>query len=236
MGSMNMKRATIVLTASVISAVSLSYFVAFAQSPELEQKMMAIKQASAENKQKLAMYSWQETETISIKGNVKDTKVYQVHMMGGQQQKVLMEDAKAAAPSGGRMKQRVIANKTEEYQEYGQSIGALAKQYTTPNPDLLMQAKQAGNVSFQPGAGTISLVIKNYLKPGDAVTMTLSEQTHAPVSVQISSYLSDPSDVVTIAAQFAQLPDGTNHVSTTNIDGVSKQLTINEQNANYQKM
>jgi hypothetical protein len=236
MGSMNMKRATIVLTTSVISAVSLSYFVAFAQSPELEQKMMAIKQASAENKQKLAMYSWQETETISIKGNVKDTKVYQVHMMGGQQQKVLMEDAKAAAPSGGRMKQRVIANKTEEYQEYGQSIGALAKQYTTPNPDLLMQAKQAGNVSFQPGAGTISLVIKNYLKPGDAVTMTLSEQTHAPVSVQISSYLSDPSDVVTIAAQFAQLPDGTNHVSTTNIDGVSKQLTINEQNANYQKM
>jgi hypothetical protein len=236
MGSMNMKRATIVLTASVISAVSLSYFVAFAQSPELEQKMMAIKQASAENKQKLAMYSWQETETISIKGNVKDTKVYQVHMMGGQQQKVLLEDAKAAAPSGGRMKQRVIANKTEEYQEYGQSIGALAKQYTTPNPDLLMQAKQAGNVSFQPGAGTISLVIKNYLKPGDAVTMTLSEQTHAPVSVQISSYLSDPSDVVTIAAQFAQLPDGTNHVSTTNIDGVSKQLTINEQNANYQKM
>jgi hypothetical protein len=236
MGSMNMKRATIVLTTSVISAVSLSYFVAFAQSPELEQKMMAIKQASAENKQKLAMYSWQETETISIKGNVKDTKVYQVHMMGGQQQKVLLEDAKAAAPSGGRMKERVIANKTEEYQEYGQSIGALAKQYTTPNPDLLMQAKQAGNVSFQPGAGTISLVIKNYLKPGDAVTMTLSEQTHAPVSVQISSYLSDPSDVVTIAAKFAQLPDGTNHVRTTNIEGVSKQLTINEQNANYQKM
>jgi hypothetical protein len=236
MDATNLKRATIVLTISVTSAFSLSNFVASAQNPEVEQKMMAIHEASAANKQKLAMYSWQETETISIKGNVKDTKVYQVHMMGGQQQKVLLEDAKAAAPSGGRMKQRVVANKTEEYEEYGQSIGALAKQYTTPNPELLMQAKQAGNVSFQPGAGTISLVIKNYLKPGDSVTMTLSEQTHAPLSVQINSYLSDPSDVVTISAQFAQLPDGTNHVTTTNIDGVSKQLTINEQNANYQRM
>jgi hypothetical protein len=231
-----MKWATIVLTISVTSAFSLSNFVASAQNPEVEQKMMAIRQASAANKQKLAMYSWQETETISIKGNVKDTKIYQVHMMGGQQQKVLLEDAKSAAPSGGRMKQRVVANKTEEYEEYGQSIGALAKQYTTPNPELLMQAKQAGNVSFQPGAGAISLVIKNYLKPGDSVTMTLSEQTHAPLSVQINSYLTDPSDVVTISAQFAQLPDGTNHVTTTNIDGVSKQLTINEQNANYQHM
>jgi hypothetical protein len=231
-----MKWATIVLTISVTSAFSLSNFVASAQNPEVEQKMMAIRQASAANKQKLAMYSWQETETISIKGNVKDTKIYQVHMMGGQQQKVLLDDAKAAPPSGGRMKQRVVANKTEEYEEYGQSIGALAKQYTTPNPELLMQAKQAGNVSFQPGAGTISLVIKNYLKPGDSMTMTLSERTHAPLSVQINSYLSDPSDVVTISAQFAELPDGTNHVTTTNIDGVSKQLTISEQNANYQHM
>ena len=236
MVSTNMKRATIVLAISVTSAFSLGNFVASAQNPEVEQKMMAIRQASAANKQKLAMYSWQETETISIKGTVKDTKIYQVHMMDGQQQKALLDDAKAAAPSGGRMKQRVIANKTEEYQEYGQSIGALAKQYTTPDPELLMQAKQAGNVSFQPGTGTISLVIKNYLKPGDSMTMTLSEQTHAPLSVQINSYLSDPSDVVTISAQFAQLPDGTNHVTTTDIDGVSKQLTISEQNANYQHM
>jgi len=30
------------------------------------------------NKQKLAQYTWQDTETISIKGDVKDTKIYQV--------------------------------------------------------------------------------------------------------------------------------------------------------------
>ena len=68
------------------------------------------------------------------------------------------------------------------------------------------------------------------------MTMTISEQTHSPVSVQVNSYLNDPKDAVTISAQFAQLPDGTNHVATTNIDGVSKHLGINEQNSNYQKM
>jgi hypothetical protein len=54
--------------------------------------------------------------------------------------------------------------------------------------------------------------------------------------LQISSYLSDPKDAVTIGVQFSKLPDGTNHVATSNIDGVSKQLTVAVQNSNYQKM
>jgi hypothetical protein len=208
-----------------------------AQSQKMEQKVMAIKEAQAANKQKLAQYTWTETETIVIKGDVKDTKTYQVQMVNGQQQKTLANDQKASSGGGreGRLKEHVIEKKTEEYKEYGQSIGALAKQYTTPNPDALTQAKQAGNISLQPGAGTVSLVIKNYVKPGDSMTMTISEQTHSPASVQVNSYLSDPKDAVTISAQFAQLADGTNHVATTTINGVSKELTINEQNSNYQK-
>jgi len=210
---------------------------AVAQSPQMADKLMAIKQAQDTNKQKLAQYTWQETETISIKGSVKDTKIYQVQMVNGQQQKNPLSDQKAQSGGHeGRMKERMIEKKTEEYEQYGQQISALAKQYTTPNPQLLMQAKQAGNISVQPGAGTVSLVIKNYIKPGDSVTMTISEQTHSPVSVKVNSYLNDPSDAVNISAQFAQFPDGTNHVAMATINGVSKQLTVAEKNSNYRKM
>src|SRR5271157_35828 len=223
--------------AVTISASVLSTSPATAQNPQMADKLMAIKQAQETNKQKLAQYTWQETETISIKGDVKDTKVYQVRMVNGQPQKTEISNQKAQSGGRqGRVKEHVIEKKTEEYQQYGQQIGALAKQYTTPNPEALMQAKQAGNISIQPGGGTVSLVIKNYIKQGDSMTMTVSEQTHSPVSVQVNSYLSDPKDAVNISAQFAQLPDGTNHVATTNINGVSKQLGINEQNSNYQKL
>jgi len=222
--------------AVAISAGALAITPAMAQNQQMEQKLMAIKDAQAANKQKLAQYTWQETETISIKGDVKDTKVYQVSMVNGQQQKT--EISNQAAQSGGRegrLKERVVDKKKQEYQEYGQSIGALAKQYTTPNPEALMQAKQAGNISLQPGSGTVSLVIKNYVKQGDSMIMTVSEQTHSPVSVRVNSYLDDPKDAVTISAQFAQLPDGTNHVASTLTNGVSKQLTVNDVNSNYQK-
>src|SRR5271166_5309448 len=229
------KRMALALTVA-ISAGLLST-AASAQNQQMEQKLMAIKDAQAANKQKLAQYTWQETETISVKGNVKDTKVYQIQMVNGQQQKTLLNDQKASSSGGrqGRVKEHAIEKKTEEYHEYGQQIGALAKQYTTPNPEALMQAKQAGDISLQPGGGTVSLVIKKYLKQGDSMTMTVSEQTHSPVSVRVNSYLDDPKDAVTIAAQFAQLPDGTNHVASTLTNGVSKQLTVNDVNSNYQK-
>ena len=208
---------------------------AFAQNQQLEERLMAFKQNQAANKQKLSQYTWTETETTSIKGEVKDTKVYQVQMVNGQQQKT--EVSNQAAQQGGRegrVKERVVAKKKEEYQEYGQSIGALAKQYTTPNPDALMKAKQAGNLSLTPGQGTFALVIKNYVKQGDSVTFTLDPQSKQLQNVHVASYLNDPKDAVTISAEFAQLPDGTNHVASTLINGESKQLTVNDVNSNYQ--
>ena len=44
----------------------------------------------------------------------------------------------------------------------------------------------------------------------------------------------DPNDAVTISAEFAQLPEGTNHVASTWINGESMHLTVNHVNSNYQ--
>src|SRR5271165_6666031 len=130
-----LKRMALALTVA-ISAGLLSTTPAMAQSQQMVDKLMAIKQAQDANKAKLATYTWTETETISIKGSVKDTKTYQVQMVNGQQQKTLVNDQKASSGGReGRVKERIIEKKTEEYEEYGQSIGALAKQYTTPNPE-----------------------------------------------------------------------------------------------------
>jgi hypothetical protein len=43
--------------------------VLFAQNQQLEEKLMALKHNQANNKQKLAQYTWTETETISLKGD-----------------------------------------------------------------------------------------------------------------------------------------------------------------------
>jgi hypothetical protein len=220
-----------------VYALALALPEAAAQNPQLEQKVAEIKQASAANKQALAHYTWQEQQVISLKGDVKKTVSYQVSVgPDGQQQKIELGSSAAPPPSGGRLKQHIVAKKKDEYQEYGQQVAALAKQYTQPDPQLLQQAYQQGNASLQLGGapGTVTLLIKNYLKPGDSMTMVFSEGTKTIQSLQIASYLNDPNDAVTVAVQFATLPAGVNHVATAQINGVSKQMTVAIQNFNYQ--
>src|SRR5271170_496340 len=139
---------------------------AHAQNAEMMQKLQEIKAASAANKAALAHFTWQEQQVISLKGDVKKTEVYQVSVgPTGQQQKTELSSSPAPAPpSGGRLKQRIIEKKTDEFKEYGQQIGALVKQYTAPDPEALQTAFQQGNVSIQPGGSdnATSLIIKNY--------------------------------------------------------------------------
>ena len=208
-----------------------------AQSPELQEKLAAIKQSSAANKQALAHYTWLEQQTTSLKGEVKKTQQFQVRMgPDGQQQKTDLNPQPPPEPSGGRIKRHIVEKKTEEFQEYGQQIAALGKQYSQPDMQALQQAYQQGNISMQPNGaeGTVNLVIKSYLKPNDSVTLVFNQQQKAIQSIKVASYLTDPSDAVTVAVQFAKLPDGTNHVATVQVNGVSKQLGVLIQNSAYQ--
>jgi hypothetical protein len=210
-----------------------------AQNPALQEKLAAIKESSAANKQALAHYTWVEQQTISLKGEVKKSQQFQVQIgPDGQQQKTELNPQPAPQPSGGRLRQHVVAKKTDEFEAYGQQIAALGKQYAQLDMQALQQAYQQGNVSMQPSGagGTVSLIIKSYLKPNDSVTLVFSEQQKAIQSVQVASYLTDPSDAVTIAVQFAKLPDGTNHVATMQVNGVSKQMGVVTQNSMYQPL
>ncbi len=227
----------VTVTIAIATVIAMGPIFALAQNPEAMDKLMAIKSAMDANKAKLATYTYQQVETIAIKGDVKDTKIFNVSTVNGQQQKNLISDQKAQQSGReGRLKEHIIQNQTQDYEQYGQQIAALAKQYTSDDSSKLIQAKQQGNLSLQPGSGTVNLVIKSFVKPNDQVTFTISEQTHAPVSVHINSYLDDPSDAVNISVTYAQLPDGTNHPATITVNGVKKQLTVTEQNSNYVKM
>src|SRR6516225_4895519 len=129
--------AMLALAAAV--GVSLTTLPAVCQNPEVQQRLAEIKEASAQNKQALATYTWQEQDTISLKGEVKKQESFQVQTgPDGKPQKTPLNAAPAAAPPpqadsgrrGGRVKEHIVENKKEEYKEYAQKIAALAHSYT----------------------------------------------------------------------------------------------------------
>ena len=232
-----------------VSAIASALFVllagaglcrpAAAQNPELQQRVTEVKESSAKNKQALASYSWTETVTISLKGEQKKQEHFQVRLGPDlkPQKTSLDPPAEAASPSGGRLKQHVVAKKKEEYKDYADQMKALAQQYVPPDKDLLQQAYAKGNIMVGPAAGSpneLQLVIHNYLKPQDSMTLVFDKVQKALLQVKIASYMDDPKDAMNLTVTFTKLPDGTNHVSNLVIDGVSKQLNVAIQNSNYQ--
>jgi hypothetical protein len=139
---------------------------------------------------------------------------------------------------GGRLKQRVVKKKTEEIQDYMADVKALLSAYVPPDPAKLQQSYQAGNVSINkaPATGIVNLIFQNYDKPGDQMTIAFDGQTKKIASLNVKTYMQQPSDAVTLNTQFASLPDGTNYTQKTLLDMTAKKMVVTTTNSNYQKL
>jgi hypothetical protein len=227
---------TALSTLFIVSAGAGFIRPAAAQNPEMQQQVSDVKQSMAKNKQALASYTWNEQVTISLKGEEKKQEHFQVRLGPDLKPQKTSLDPPPDAPSGGRLKRHVVAKKTEEYKDYADQMRALAQQYVPPDGTLLQQAFAQGNILMGPAGppNELQLVIHNYLKPQDSMTLVFDKAQKQLLRIQIASYMDDPKDAMNLTVQFSRLPDGTNHVSNLVIDGVSKQLNIAIQNANYQ--
>ena len=221
----------------IIGAIALAAGVAaIAQSGELQQKLAAVKQAAAENQQRLRQYQWTETTQLTLKGDQKppSQKLCQ-YGPDGQVQKTPIGPP-PEQPSGGRMKQRVIEKKKAEMQEYMQEVKGVLGMYVPPDPQKMQQAFQAGNVSLNPAGGLVSLIFKNYAQSGDQLTLTFDPSAKKITSLSVNTYMGDAKDAVTLRVQMASLPDGTNYAQQTVLNATAKQLVVTTTNSNYQKL
>src|SRR5271165_4876628 len=100
-----------------------------AQSADMQQKIADLKTIAAMNKQALAQYTYLQTTTVSLKGEVKKVMHDQV-VTGpdGKPQKTSL-DPPAEPPSGGRLKKHVVEKKVDEYKDYADSMKQLIGQY-----------------------------------------------------------------------------------------------------------
>jgi hypothetical protein len=228
----------------VVSAALFAAIVpALAQSDggpgaELQQKLAAVKQSAAENQQRLHQYQWTETTQLALKGDPKPPT--QSLCQYGADGTVIKSPVgpPPEAPSGGRMKQRVIAKKTGEIKDYMGQVKGLLGMYVPPDPQRMQQALQAGKVSVgaTAGSGTAQLIFTDYAQPGDRMTLSFNTAEKKISSVTVNTYMDDSKDTVTLAVKLGSLPDGTNYVQQSVLDATAKQLQVTTTNMDYQKI
>jgi len=224
----------------VLPLLFLALFVisAYAQSGDMQQRITELKESMAKNKQALAQYTWKEQVSISLKGQERKVQHYQVKVGpdGKPQQTSLDPAPQAEAAPRGRLRQRIVEKKKEEYEEYADQMKSLVRRYIPPDKDDIQDAFSKGNVSFTPAADVMKITIQNYLKKNDSMIIFFNREKKQITGIKVTSYMDDPSDAMNLDVQFSDLPDGTSHVSSTTIEGVRKQMTIRMQNSDYQKL
>ena len=206
---------------------------------DLQQKVAALKQSTAENQQRLHQYQWTETQQITYKGSPKPpTQSMCSYGPDGQVQKVPLSQPQQQEQSGrrGRVKEHVVEKKTEELKDYMGQVKSLLSLYVPPNPQMMQKAYEAHNVSINPGPGAVNLVFKNYAQPGDQMTVFFNTATKKIRSLNVNTYMGEAKDAVTLAVQFASLPDGTNYSRQTVLGAKAKDIQVTMTNSNYQKL
>jgi hypothetical protein len=214
----------------------IAAFPVLAQESAVQEKMAAVKQAMAENAQKLHQYQWIETTQLTLKGDPKPpTEDSCQYGPDGTVQKTPIGPP-PEQPSGGRLKERIIEKKEGEMKEYMGEVKGLLAMYLPPDPQKMEQAKQAGNVSLNPVPGAVNLIFTNYAQPGDRMTLTFDTNARRITSVNVNTYMGETKDAVTLQVQMASLPDGTNYTRQTILDATAKKLQVTTTNSNYQKL
>ena len=153
----------------------------------------------------------------------------------------LQKVAVGEPPSGKKprgLKGKIATNKIEDIKEYMDRVGSLIHRYIPPDSEAMQSAFRAGKASIEGsgGSGPVSLVLRDYAKPGDSVTFLFDTGARKLRSFRVGTYLDEPKDVVNLTADFSALPDGTNYVQQSVLDATAKSIQIKTTNFGHHKV
>ena len=225
--------------------VLLAFSVGEPASPQSkpDEKLAAIKQSIAQNQAALRNYTWTETTEISLKGEVKKIAQKQVRYgADGTLQKTPIPGTESSQQGsgrggrGGRIREEIVAKKTEDLKDYMERAAALVHEYVPPDPKKLEAAAGVKGMAVQSAAGLATMTINDYLKPGDSLALGFDSAAKQLRSYKVQSYVDKPNeDALTLDVTFASLPDGTSYPQQTVLDASAKNGRVKITNSGYTK-
>ena len=212
-----------------------------------QDQVAALKQSMQQGLAKIRQYEWVETTIISLKGEEKARKQNRCYYgADGKVQKVSLDQAKAPeqAPSGrggrrggGKLKEQILENKKDEMKEYMEQAAALIHSYVPPDPTKIQTAKDAGRIATNPQApGKVRLVISQYLKAGDSLTLDLDPAANRLTGLGVNTFIDKPGEPVTLAVQMNALADGALYAAQTMLEAKAKNITVVIQNSGHRPL
>jgi hypothetical protein len=210
---------------------------AAAPAPAKPDHVTAIKQSLGASMAALHQYEWIETTAVSMKGEEKSrTQAQCYYGAEGKVQKVPIGAPPADDKKRG-LRGKVVENKKEDISDSVKEAIALVKQYVPPDALRIDAAKAAGRLSVIPpdSQGNVQVVIKDYLKTGDSLTLLANAATDRIGGVTVATFTDSAKHAVGLKVTFGAFPDGTMYPAQIDLEVKEENLNVAIQNAGYKK-
>ena len=213
---------------SLLLFTALSYS-GFAQSPEMQASIGAIKKNLSESGAKIRNYEWIETTTVYYSGEVKSKTTKQCYYgVDGKLNKVTVGEPAKAAKSPGGLRGKAAANKKEDIEEYMEKCVEKIHAYLPPKSEKIQAIVSSGKAVISPLVpGKVYKVdLPDYLQAGDMVSMTMDNSQGLLQEMSVSSFIKDKNDKVGILIKYSSLPDMTSFPGEIKLDAPSQKVKV----------
>jgi hypothetical protein len=229
-----MKRMTV---GCILTGLVLAALVQPAGAQDLKERLAAVKQSIAANQQALRSYTWLEKTELSLKGEVKATKVDSCRYgPDGKVQKTPVVQPPPPEKKRG-LRGKIVANKTEEMKEELQATVALIQQYVPPDSGLIQVVMNAGTASVsQAGPDLLAFNFPGYAKKGDALTVTFDKSITGLRQIDVNTWLEKPEEPATLRVVMQSMPNGISFPGSIVLSIPASKIDVRITKSNYQKL
>jgi len=229
-----MKRMTV---GCVLTGLVLAALVQPAGAQDLKERLAAVKKSIAANQQALRSYTWLEKTELSLKGEIKATKVDSCRYgPDGKVQKTPVVQPPPPEKKRG-LRGKIVANKTEEMKEELQATVALIQQYVPPDSGLIQVVMNAGTASVsQAGPDLLAFNFPGYAKKGDALTVTFDKGVTGLRQIDVKTWLEKPEEPAMLRVVMQSMPNGISFPGSIVLSIPASKIDVRITKSNYQKL
>ena len=214
-----------------------------APQTEAQDTKQKFAQAQKENAEAMHHFTWKSRTELKLKGESKKVKVEQVRYgADGQLQKITLEESSPQPAEqkrgrrGGRIKQKVIENKKEEFADLMQQLVVVAQSYGHIPPAQMQAFLKNAQFSMGKGAyeGTIQITGTGALNPADSMNIWIDKQTMMMRRIEISTVLDK--NPVQMTSEYIQMTNGPSFQSRATLEYPAKQIQVTVENFDQQQL
>jgi len=221
-----------------VLSLGLATLVAAQPAPEGAQDHIAALKANLQKSiTDLHTYQWVQTTVVSIKGEEKSRTTDSCYYGpdGTVQKTPLGGEPESSGKKPRGLRGKIAEKKKTDISDSMKSAIALVKEYVPPDPAKIQAAKEAGKLSVTPpdSAGLLNVVIKDYLKQGDSMTLVVNAAKDLLSEVKVSSYTDKAADTVNMTIQFGVFTNMTVYPEKISLDVAKENVGVVITNSNY---